>query len=50
MARRGFGISLLGLKGIEVVSTKPPGRDGDPYADELKALEERLKANNKRSR
>lgn len=31
---RGFGVSKLGLRGIEVVSTSPPGRQGDPAEEE----------------
>ena len=45
---RGFGVSKLGLRGIEVVSTSPPGREADPLAaaeqaseDERKSVEER---------
>jgi hypothetical protein len=30
---RGFGVSSLGLRGIEVVSTTPPGREDDPSVD-----------------
>ena len=42
---RGFGVSKLGIKGIEVESTTPPGRDADPFAAENKMHEENLKKN-----
>jgi hypothetical protein len=38
---RGFGVSKLGLRGIEVVSTTPPGRSGDPQEEDRKSDEER---------
>ena len=40
---RGFGVSKFGLRGIEVVSTSPPGRDANPYAAAKQAQVERLK-------
>ncbi len=40
---RGFGVSHLGLRGIEVTSTKPPGREDDPYATERKNQSDRDK-------
>jgi len=41
---RGFGVSKLGLRGIEVISTSPPGREDDPFAADMKAEEDRKKA------
>ena len=41
---RGFGVSRLGLRGIEVVSTSPPGREDDPFAASQQADEDRRKA------
>ncbi len=44
---RGFGVSGLGLKGITVISTTPPGRSADPMMDaqeHLRSLEEKAKA------
>ena len=41
---RGFGVSKLGLKGIEVVSTSPPGREADPFAADQQANEDRKRA------
>ena len=41
---RGFGVSKLGLRGIEVISTSPPGREADPFAADEKAEEDRKKA------
>ena len=38
---RGFGVSKLGLRGIEVVSTSPPGREDDPEEASRKADEDR---------
>ncbi len=38
---RGFGVSGLGLKGITVTSTTPPGRSADPMMDAQKDLKER---------
>lgn len=35
----GFGVSLLGLDQIEVVSTKPPGRPSDPLQAEVDSME-----------
>jgi SLA1 homology domain 1, SHD1 len=40
---RGFGVSILGLRGIEVESTSPPGREGDPTAAERKMVEDQAK-------
>lgn len=42
---RGFGLSKLGLRGIEVVSTSPPGREDDPAAEAAKAEEDKKKFN-----
>ena len=41
---RGFGVSKLGLRGIEVVSTSPPGREDDPRAAAEQADKDRQKA------
>ena len=41
---RGFGQSKLGLRGIEVVATAPPGREDDPAAATRQAEEDRRKA------
>lgn len=41
---RGFGVSKLGLRGIEVISTTPPGREDDPFAASKKADEDERKA------
>ena len=41
---RGFGVSKLGLRGIEVVSTSPPGREDDPHAAAEQADKDREKA------
>ena len=41
---RGFGKSILGLRGIRVASTSPPGREDDPFAADRKAQEDRVKA------
>jgi len=41
---RGFGVSKLGLRGIEVVSTSPPGREADPFAADEQAEADRKKA------
>ena len=41
---RGFGVSRLGLRGIEVISTSPPGREADPFAADEQAKEDRKKA------
>lgn len=41
---RGFGKSSLGLRGIRVVSTSPPGRENDPRAASRQADEDRRKA------
>ena len=38
---RGFGVSKLGLRGIEVISTSPPGREADPFAADQQANEDR---------
>ena len=40
---RGFGVSKFGLRGIEVLSTDPPGRDNDPYLAAIQAREQRKK-------
>ena len=40
----GFGVSKLGLRGIEVVSTSPPGREDNPDAAALQAAEEQENA------
>ena len=40
---RGFGVSKLGLKGIEVESTSPPGREDDPDEAVRQAEEQRQK-------
>ena len=40
---RGFGVSKFGLRGIEVVSTSPPGRDANPYTAAIEAQKEKLK-------
>ncbi|MFN7840870.1 MAG: SHD1 domain-containing protein [Pirellula sp.] len=42
---RGFGVSKLGLKGIEVVSTTPPGRAGNPEEEDRKSEKERQESN-----
>jgi hypothetical protein len=42
---RGFGVSKLGLKGIEVVSTTPPGRAGNPEEEDRKSDQERQESN-----
>lgn len=39
---RGFGVSSLGLRGIRVVSTNPPGRTKNPFETEKKE-DERLR-------
>jgi hypothetical protein len=41
---RGFGVSSLGLRGISVVSTTPPGRADDPFAEAEKASEDQRKS------
>ena len=41
---RGFGVSKLGLRGIQVVSTSPPGREDDPLAASRQADEDQKKA------
>ena len=41
---RGFGKSKLGLRGIEVVSMSPPGREDDPEAAANKADDDQRKA------
>ena len=41
---RGFGLSKLGLRGIQVVSTTPPGRADDPFAESEKANEDQRKS------
>lgn len=41
---RGFGVSELGLRGIEVISTSPPGRENDPFAASQQADEDQKKA------
>ena len=41
---RGFGVSKLGLRGIQVVSTTPPGREDDPLAASAQADEDQKKA------
>jgi len=41
---RGFGVSKLGLRGIQVVSTTPPGRADDPFAESEKADEDQRKS------
>lgn len=40
---RGFGVSKFGLRGIEVESTSPPGREDDPEEAARKAQEEAQK-------
>ena len=40
---RGFGVSKFGLRGIEVESTTPPGREDDPEEAAKKAQEEAQK-------
>jgi hypothetical protein len=37
----GFGVSKLGLEGIEVVTTSPPGRVDDPFSEAEKMQKER---------
>jgi hypothetical protein len=39
----GFGLSKLGLRGIEVVSVTPPGREDDPEAAAKTEMEKRAK-------
>lgn len=46
---RGFGVSMLGLRGIEVVATSPPGREDDPNAAERKAEQDRNDARKNRN-
>jgi hypothetical protein len=41
---RGFGKSRLGLRGIEVVATSPPGRENDPLAAAQQADEDQQKS------
>ena len=41
---RGFGKSILGLRGIRVESNQPPGRENDPLAAARKAAEDRRRA------
>ncbi|MEL7496830.1 MAG: SHD1 domain-containing protein [Planctomycetota bacterium] len=41
---RGFGVSKLGKRGIEVVSATPPGREDDPLAAQKEFEKEREKA------
>ena len=41
---RGFGVSKLGLRGIEVVSTSPPGREDNPADASTQADEDEKKA------
>ncbi|MCU0706936.1 MAG: SHD1 domain-containing protein [Pirellula sp.] len=45
---RGFGVSKLGLRGVEVVSTTPPGRSGDPQEEDRKSDQERRDSNTNR--
>ncbi len=45
---RGFGVSKLGRRGLEVVSTSPPGREDDPEAAAQKAEEDQQKARDDR--
>lgn len=45
---RGFGVSKLGLRGIEVVSTSPPGREDDPNQSAAQADSDQQKANQDR--
>lgn len=41
---RGFGVSSLGLSGIKVVSTTPPGRSANPMMDAQKDLKEKTQS------
>ncbi len=45
----GFGKSKFGLRGIEVVSTSPPGRDDDPDLFERNRIEEMNRSNSNRA-
>lgn len=45
---RGFGVSELSLRGIQVVSTTPPGRDENPADAESKMKDDQEKDRNKR--
>ena len=45
---RGFGVSQLGLRGIQVVSTTPPGREDDPNQAAADAEADRNKAGQER--
>jgi hypothetical protein len=45
---RGFGVSELGLRGIEVLSTSPPGREADPSAADRKMQQDRLNPSDKK--
>ncbi len=47
---RGFGVSKLGLRGIEVVSTTPPGREDDPLAAADKVEEDQKKSEDERKK
>ena len=46
----GFGVSRLGLRGIEVVSTSPPGREDDPQAAAEQATRDQEEAFEQRRR
>ena len=45
---RGFGVSSLGLRGIQVVSTTPPGREDDPLAASEQVEEDQKKSEDDR--
>ncbi|MEM7786063.1 MAG: hypothetical protein AAF623_22135, partial [Planctomycetota bacterium] len=47
---RGFGVSKLGLRGIEVVSTSPPGREANPEEAAKQAIEDQKKAEEERKK